>query len=100
MSEVTNLNADIRPEQLLFFEMISAAGYSQFWDRDKCIYLKSKVDDFLKVGSSGEVIMLRFFLGVWLHKNSFDFDFTDAAANLEPENMRFITDWLNSPFWP
>ncbi|MBL4625784.1 MAG: hypothetical protein JKY42_11695 [Flavobacteriales bacterium] len=67
---------------------------------DQGEYLPEKVERYLGVASSGQVIMAKFVLGVWLHQDKFDFDFTDAAMTLDKQNMSVITEWLDHPEWP
>lgn len=49
--------------------------------------------------SSGEKILMDFFLSVWFHKNS-GFELIRAAGVLSTDNKRVITDWFLDPFWP
>jgi hypothetical protein len=50
--------------------------------------------------SAGEIIIAKFFAGLWLHKNNFDFDLFEAASTLDSHNRSIITEWLLDPFWP
>lgn len=70
------------------------------FDFNEAIYLEDAVERYLGVASSGEAIMARFVLGVWLHSDKFDFDFTDAAAKLDAKEMQVVIDWMANPFWP
>lgn len=91
----------LSPSQAQFAAMLNRAPFLlPLWDMDRAEYIPELVDNYLATASRGEAIMARFFLGVWLSRNQFDFDFTDAAAVLERENMRIITDWMSEPFWP
>ena len=72
----------------------------ELFDFDRAEYLPEQVDHFLSAASHGEAIMARFALGVWRHDNHFEFDFTEAARVLNPDQLRCIADWMAEPFWP
>jgi hypothetical protein len=50
--------------------------------------------------STGQSIMASFFVGLWLHKNRFEFDIFEAAGSLDQKSMKFIINWMARPFWP
>lgn len=70
------------------------------FDFNKRVYSPEEVDNYLATCSSGEEIMLRFFLGVWRNDNHFQFDFIDAMSRLDYGNKKVIADWANEPFFP
>lgn len=70
------------------------AGY---WDFDKW-EVKTQTADDLPL-SSGERILMSFFLSVWFARNV-NFDITRAAGVLSNENKRVLAEWLLDPFWP
>lgn len=70
------------------------------FDFDKRVFRQEQVDSFLGVASHGQAIMTRFVLGVWLNRDGFDFDFTDAASVLDKSQRQVIADWILDPFWP
>lgn len=70
------------------------------FDFERGTYLPEAVERYLGVASHGQAILARFALGVWQGRDSFDFDFTDAAAVLEPQEIKIITDWMTTPKWP
>ena len=49
--------------------------------------------------SSGEKILMTFFLSVWFGRNV-NFDITRAAGVLSTENKMVIAQWFLDPFWP
>ena len=63
-------------------------------------FIPERAEEYLSVASRGEAIMARFVLGVWRTNDEFDFDFTEAAAHLDQNQMGIVTDWLRNPFWP
>ncbi|WP_080190748.1 hypothetical protein [Salmonella enterica] len=68
-----------------------------YWDFEKReVKVKTAAD--LPV-SSGEKILMSFFLSVWFGRNV-DFDITRAAGVLSTENKLIITEWFLDPFWP
>lgn len=70
------------------------------FDIDDRVYNAKNVEKYLSVASSGEVVMARFVLSVWRGDNDFKFDITEAARCLDETQMKIVTDWLTSPFWP
>lgn len=70
------------------------------FDFDNAAFIPETAERYLGTASRGEAIMARFALGVWLGRDRFDFDFTDAAATLDAPLMKIITEWLEEPFWP
>lgn len=92
---------ELTQSQARFAAMLAKAPYlAGLWDMSRAEYDQERVDRFLGVASRGEAIMARFFLGVWCGKNTFDFDFTDAAAVLDSDKMQIVTGWMSAPFWP
>ncbi|HDR2590989.1 TPA: hypothetical protein QCI16_004493 [Enterobacter ludwigii] len=70
---------------------------AEYWDFDNR-EVKVKTADDLPL-SSGEKILMTFFLSVWFGRNV-DFDITRAAGVLSTENKRVIVGWFLDPFWP
>ena len=70
------------------------------FDFEQRVYLPEKVEYFLGVASRGQTIMARFALSVWTHNDDFEFNFLDAAAILDPDNLDIIIGWLEKPIWP
>ncbi|ECH9540604.1 hypothetical protein ABN36_18245 [Salmonella enterica subsp. enterica] len=68
-----------------------------YWDFEKR-EVKVKTSADLPV-SSGEKILMSFFLSVWFGRNV-DFDITRAAGVLSTENKLIIAEWFLDPFWP
>lgn len=84
--------------QLRFKNMIDAyPALSVYWDfNERSTSIKTSKDLPL---SSGEKILLDFFLSVWFGKNV-NFDITRAAGVLSSENKTVISEWFLDPFWP
>lgn len=90
----------LSPAQRCFFELVEKLNIDDLWDTKSLSYASEAVDRYLGTASHGQAIMLRFCLGVWTHNNEFEFDFIDAAATLDADNMQIITQWMANPFWP
>lgn len=69
------------------------------WDFEKREFIPKKVDRFLSTASSGEKFMCQFFIGVWTHNNTYEFDIFEAMAVLGQKERTFISDWVKNPFW-
>lgn len=85
-------------DQIMFQQMVekypNLAVYWDFENRE----VKVKNTDNLPL-SSGEKILMTFFLSVWFGRNV-NFDITRAAGVLSAENKRVIVEWFIEPFWP
>ena len=92
--------SDRSVDQLRFVEMVQAhpelAGY---WDFETWSLQVKRVDEDFGVLSSGQQILMPFFMSVWFGRNK-DFDITRAAGVLDNSNKQIIADWLLDPFWP
>jgi hypothetical protein len=62
-------------------------------------HCRLSVDEDFGVLSSGQQILMTFFMSVWFGRNK-DFDITRAAGVLDNSNKQIIADWLLDPFWP
>ena len=91
----------LTPEQTHFKEMLlqcpRLAGYWNFADRECDLQSLEKA---LPVLSHGEQIMARFFVGVWLGENKFEFDLIDAVRTLDEPHLQMILTWMNDPVFP
>lgn len=96
------LNTALSPEQARYALWLEEKmpRLLPLFDFDRKEYLTESVDRYLGVASHSQAIMCRFVIGVWRHDNHYNFDFTEAASILEPEQMKIVTDWLTHPFWP
>lgn len=87
-----------------FFDMIERSSCAQvitpFFDIEKRRLRLDIANESIGTLSHGEQIMLKFFIGVWFHKNDFGFDLYDAAGTLDEENREIIAEWLLHPVWP
>ncbi|MCM8854646.1 MAG: hypothetical protein LC541_18740 [Candidatus Thiodiazotropha sp.] len=87
-------------QERFFVDLAKVPRIANHWDQDK---QELRVDDFeadLGVMSSGEAHLARFFAGVWLGQNKYQFDATEAAASLDTLEMELITSWMKQPYWP
>jgi hypothetical protein len=85
-------------DQIKFQNMLAAyPDLAVYWDFD-AREIKVKTVDDLPL-SSGEKILMTFFMSVWSGRNA-DFDITRAAGVLSTENKRVIAEWFLDPFWP
>lgn len=84
--------------QILFQEMVNSyPDLASYWDFENHA-VKVKTADDLPL-SSGEIILMNFFLSVWFNRNV-NFDIIRAAGKLSRENKKVIAEWLLEPFWP
>lgn len=90
----------LTPEQRRFFTLIESFNFASLWDMKTRELSLEGVNSYLATASHGEAVLLRFLVGVWLHKNDFEFDLLEAAKTLDANSMKIITDWLSDPFWP
>lgn len=70
------------------------------WDFDRAEYSPDMAREYLATASHGERVLAKFFIGLWLNENEFDFDLFDAAFVLAGDERQLIADWLLDPFWP
>lgn len=88
-------------EQSDFSAMLEKAPYlKHLWDFNERMFIPEKVEQFLNTASHGEVIMARFFLGVWQGENDFNFDLFEAVKTLDTANLEIIIDWVKAPVAP
>ena len=71
-----------------------------YWDFERGEMKAEELKCAIAKWSRGEEIMARFFAGVWLGENSWQFDFIEAASVLDSRHMNLVTDWMDQPFWP
>jgi hypothetical protein len=85
-------------DQIQFKKMVEKyPDLAVYWDFDRKEVKVQAADDLPL--SSGEKILMTFFLSVWFGRNV-DFDITRAAGVLSTENKRVIAEWFLDPFWP
>lgn len=85
-------------DQLKFKNMIERyPDLACYWDFEAREVKVQTVDDLPL--SSGEKILMTFFLSVWFGRDA-DFDITRAAGVLSTKNKLMITEWFLDPFWP
>lgn len=90
------------PDQIQFKQFIetNAPALGALFDWKTREVISSRVDHYLNYASSGEEIIARFLVGVWLGNNRYGFDLLSAAKRLDEKNLNIIQKWLNNPIWP
>lgn len=90
------------PEQLRFKQYLerNAPEISKLFDWNKREVVFSRVENYLNYASSGEALLARFFVGIWLNKNAYNFDIFTAVRSLDTHNLKKIYRWLSDPLWP
>jgi len=88
--------------QQRFFEMLNQVPrIKHLWDQDTREINVEAFERELRVMSSGEIHIAKFFAAVWFNDNTrYGFDIVDAAARLDKKSLNLIRDWLADPFWP
>lgn len=90
------------PEQLKFKQYLEThvPDIGRLFDWNNRAVVFSRVDNYLGYASSGEAILARFFVGVWLNDNAYDFDIISAVKRLDEWDLDMIYEWLKDPEWP
>lgn len=84
-----------------FFEMLNQIPRIQkIWNKNTKKMDVPLFEKELKLMSSGECHMARFMAGVWLGRNTYEFDLIEAIAILDLPCKRIISDWIAEPFFP
>lgn len=87
-------------DQISFIEMVkSFPNLSGYWDFDAWAIRKESIEDDFSALSSGEQVLLTFFVSVWFGRNE-NFDITRAAGVLSNDNKHIIIEWFLNPYWP
>ncbi len=87
--------------QTTFFDAINNYPFlSHFWDQDNRLLDIEGLESALGIMSTGEQHIARFFAGIWLHKNKYDFDAIEAAKSLDHKSLQIIHEWMTAPEWP
>jgi len=88
-------------EQRRFKELLDRyPRFTPYWDFENRDCAIAAIERDIGAMSRTEQIMLRFFVGVWMHENKLELDFTDLAGYLDKDNLQVIIDWLSDPVWP
>ena len=92
----------LTPEQRAFKEMIDRyPSLSCYWDFENSSCDLDAIKASLSVLSSGEALMMRFFVSVWLGENTtIPFDVIDAVKTLDTPELEIIRQWLDNPVFP
>lgn len=84
-----------------FFQLLdNCPRISRLWDRNRKELNIEQLEKELKVMSSGEIHLAKFFAGIWLNHNKYGFDLIAAMDVLDANNRRLIASWIESPFFP
>lgn len=82
-----------------FFQMLDTCPrLANLWDRENRSMDIERFEKKLKLMSSGERHLAKFFAGVWLGENKYDFDLLEAVHVLS--DRKIISDWIKNPFFP
>lgn len=89
-------------EQVKFKQFIetNVPALSKLFDWENHELVFTRVDEYLQYPSMGEDMLARFFAGVWLHDNRYEFDIISAVKKLDTPQLHIIYKWLNKPIWP
>lgn len=80
-----------------FFAALSGYGrFSHCWDRQKG-FDEELFEIALSTMSSGEAHMARFFAGIWLQENTYEFDLFEAIFVINEEDEDLIANWIKNP---
>ena len=89
-------------EQQRFFNLLMPFHrFRHHWNQlDQSLDVESLEQD-LKLMSSGEQHMAKFFASVWLGDSRiFAFDVLGAYRDLDPKSLNILRKWLKEPFFP
>ncbi len=89
-------------DQVKFKQFIEThvPAFAELFDWKKRELIFSRLDSYLENASSGEDMIARFFAGVWLHNNKYEFDMISAVKRLDTRKLNIIYKWLDNPIWP
>lgn len=82
-----------------FFKMLDKTPrIAGLWDRENRSLDVERFEKELRLMSSGESHLARFFAGIWLGENRYDFDLIEAVHVLS--DRKIISDWIENPVFP
>ncbi|EBA6160822.1 hypothetical protein BIW22_24860 [Salmonella enterica] len=89
----------LNTEQKRFYDLVSKyPNISALWDWNTASFRVEDYEKALKVMSSREVTLARFFAGLWSDEHSgvglFD------VVQLDRKEREMIIRWMEDPFWP
>lgn len=86
-------------EQDRFFDLLNKyPRIAGLWARENRSLDVKRFEKELKLMGSEEAHLARFFAGVWLGENRYDFDLIEAVHFLS--DRKIISDWIENPFFP
>lgn len=93
-----NLEKDVYQK---FWDMLDQCPrLSGLWDRERQDLDIERLDQEIRLMSSGEVHLAKFLAGVWLGQNQYGFDAIEAMHTLSPDTRKVVADWMADPFFP
>lgn len=93
----------LEAERAAFFTMLAKVGrrmpaIESLWTKDGLDLEEAK--KYMGVASSGETVMLKFMIGVWMGFNEFGFNLIDAVRILGEEDRAIIAEYCRNPIRP
>jgi hypothetical protein len=82
-----------------FYELLIELDRSMLnlWDFEEYSYKVENVEEYFKVCSSGQEVVLSFLIMVWRGYNEFNFDLCKAAKYLNQCQLNIISKWISDP---
>lgn len=82
-----------------FYNLVTQLDTSllKLWDREEHSYRVREVEEYLKVCSSEQEVLISFLMMFWLGRNEFDFDLFNAFRYLNQNQLNIIGEWIKSP---
>jgi len=97
--KIEGIKGQAMNEQDRFFKMLDKCPrIAGLWDRDRRELDIERFEKEIRLMSSGEAHLARFFAGIWLNENRYDFDLIEAVHVLSDRGL--ISDWIENPFFP
>lgn len=89
-------------DQTRFFELLDNFDrLKHHWNKESRTFNPESFEQDLKVMSSGERYMAKFFASVWLNESeSYPFDVLDAIKVIDLKSRKLVISWLAKPFFP
>lgn len=88
-------------EQRHFKQLLSQyPRLETYWDFNTRDCDLERLRSDLGMLSTGEAVMARFLIAVWLGENKLDFDLIEAAKTLDSVHLEVIANWVSGPEFP
>ena len=84
-----------------FYNLVNQLDTSllKLWDTKEHSYRVREVEEYLKICSSGQEVLLSFLMICWLGRNEFDFDILNAFKYLNQSQLNVIGEWVKNPIF-